>query len=223
MKKVLFLATVYLLLSTSPAFAQSVDILWQGETYTPPFFEGLPLWSRQSQITFAAVTDGLPNPDGLVYNWIRNGTVLGLVSGVGRDSLSFSDTIFSKPITVGVEVLNKNEELLAENSITLVSTEPQVAVYENHPLYGPLFNKEISGSYKLDKEEISLLALPLYFSPFNLNYAWRSNNESAGADKLITFRVPENASGASSVSVKVTHKDFLRQLAEKNFLIEFGK
>ena len=225
MKKVaLLLFTVYYLLFTIPAFAQSVDILWQGETYTPPFFEGLPLWSRQSQITFAAVTDGLPNSEGLVYNWIRNGTVLGLVSGVGINSLSFSDTIFSKPITVGVEVLNKNEELLAENEITLVPVEPMIVVYENHPLYGFLFNQGMVGQYNMGKDETTLAAFPLYFSGIvGLKYVWKSNAGEPEYQSMVTYRAPENAAGTASISVDVSHNYFLRQVAKTSFLIEFGK
>src|SRR3989344_1441328 len=92
--------------------AQSVDLLWQGETYTPPFFEGRSLWSNQSRVTIVAVPQGLGNASALNYRWTKNDTVLGSLSGVGKSLLSLKDTILSKPQTIKVEVVS-GERVLA--------------------------------------------------------------------------------------------------------------
>ena len=229
MKKAIIFSLVYcvLYLVSSPAHAQSVDILWQGGTYTPPFFEGLPLWSRQSQITFVAVTLDVPNPNNLFYKWIRNGTVLGLVSGIGKGSLSFSDTIFSKPVNIGVEVLDVNENLIAQNSITVSPTESYIEVYENHPLYGFLFNRAVLGAYTLEKSEVTFAVFPLYFSVNyrddpELKYSWKSINGTE-PQSMVTYRAPEDTEGTASISLEIAHIYFLRQLAKSGLLIEFGK
>ena len=228
MKKVLLFLlfiTYYLLPATT--HAQSVDILWQGENYTPPFYQGRNLWSNESEITFTAITQGLSNPQSLVYTWIRNGTVLGLVSGIGKSSLSFLDTIFSKPVTITVEVLNAQEELLAQNTIVIAPTAVELTMYENHPLYGFMFHQETSGGYQMRAQEATLTAFPLFFStetrdnPF-LTYSWRSNAGEDSSESSVTYRAPEEAIGVSSVSVDVDNTDFLRQKVKRNFLIQFG-
>ncbi|OHA96350.1 MAG: hypothetical protein A3D49_00450 [Candidatus Zambryskibacteria bacterium RIFCSPHIGHO2_02_FULL_43_37] len=140
MRKLVFLFFIYLFFST-PALAQSVDILWQGTGYIPPFYEGKMLWAKQSVITLVAIPQGLGNPANLNYKWTRNGTVLGNVSGIGKNSLTFMDAVFSKPYTIKVEIVDGNEETRAEATQVIAARDPLLLVYENHPLYGYLFNK----------------------------------------------------------------------------------
>src|SRR6185312_14095227 len=64
----------------SPA---EVDLMWEGEGYIPPFYEGRAMWAHEGQITLFAVphvlnANGTPiNPNTLIYKWIQNDTVLG--------------------------------------------------------------------------------------------------------------------------------------------------
>ena len=86
-----------LILFVLPVFhtnAQSVDILWQGEVYTPPFYQGKTFWSKQSRVTLVAIPHGLGNTANLNYKWTKNGTVLGNINGIGRNYLSFVDSIY---------------------------------------------------------------------------------------------------------------------------------
>lgn len=221
--------SVILALLLIPAFAhgQSVDILWQGGNYVPPFYQGRNLWTSQSEVTFVAITQGLPNPAELTYKWIRNGTVLGLVSGVGKDSLTFMDTIFSKPVTISIEILDVQENVLAENKITLVPTAPEILVYEDNPLLGYMFHQEASAGYRLKDNEITLAAFPLFFTAFareypSLRYSWRSNAGEDSAIGSVTYRAPEKTSGSSAVSVSLANTDFFKQSARKSFLIQFN-
>lgn len=227
MKKAFLLTTIYFLLST-PALAQSVDLIWQAETYTPPFYQGRAMWSRQSIISFLAITQELPNPSNLIYNWTRNGTILGLVSGIGKDTLSFMDTIFSKPQTIRIEVLSLEEELLAEKTITITPSDPRILVYENNPLYGFIFNNELSDGFRLREQEATLTAFPLFFSTpareyLSLKYEWNSSNSPSGNRSSVTYRAPEDASGLASVSLNISSNDFLQQSAKKSLLIKFGE
>ena len=74
MKKVIFLSIICFLLSTTHVFAQSVDLLWQGNGYVPPFYQGRTIWSKQSGVTVLALTQGLGNPSNLYFKWSKNGT-----------------------------------------------------------------------------------------------------------------------------------------------------
>src|SRR3989344_2819964 len=100
---ILLLVVSYLSLVSS-AHAQSVDILWQGEVYTPPFYQGKTFWSKQSRIPLVAIPQSLGNPANLTYKWTKNGTVLGNVNGVGKNSIYFVDSILSKGKTIEVEI-----------------------------------------------------------------------------------------------------------------------
>lgn len=216
----------FLISSPLVVSAQSVDLLWQGDTYTPPFYAGKSLWSKQTKVTFLAIPNGLGNPKNLNYLWTKNGTVLGNISGVGKNSLSLMDTVFSKPVTIKVEILSSQEETLAEKSVTLTPTSPTILVYENNPLYGFMFHQEVDGTYKMSGEEATFTGFPFFFgeknrTASNLLYKWRTSNGEAGTNS-VTYRITSGEVGGSSVSLGLYDSDLIMQSANKSFLIQFG-
>jgi hypothetical protein len=229
-KKVIFLliffilATYYLL--PTPIHAQSVDILWQGETYTSPFYEGKSLWSNQSKITLVAIPQGLGNSASLNYKWSKNGTVLGNVNGVGRNTISFYDTILSRPQNIRVDIISNANEILANASVTVVPTSPVIIIYENNPLYGFMFHREVSGTYTLKGQEVTFTAFPLFFSTLNrtdnsLKYEWRTNVGEVETKNSVTYRIPSDATGSSQIQAQVSNQKEIAQSSLKNFLIKF--
>lgn len=219
--------TLLLVLPIFNVRAQTVDILWQGEVYTSPFYKGKSLWSSQSRITMLAVPQGLGNPSALNYKWTKNGTVLGNISGVGKNSLSFVDSVLSKPQLVKVDIVGSNETILATASTNVVPIRPVLIVYENNPLYGFMFNKSAEGTYKLKEKEVSFTAFPFFFSTSDrenslVSYEWRTNVGVATTKNSVTYRVPDESSGSSKVTLQVTSRNNIMQSADKNFLIEFG-
>ena len=218
----------WLLVGASTARAQSVDLLWQGETYTPPFYKGKSLWSNQSRITFFAMTNGLGNPANLSYKWTKNGTVLGNINGIGKNTLAFTDSILSRPQTIKVEILSEQKTVLASASIFVTPTPSVLAVYENNPLYGFMFHKEIVKEHKPQDKEITFTAFPLFFSALNridnsVEYEWRTNVGDRENKNSVTYRAPDDAVGASQIQVSVSNKEKILQSSNKSFLIEFGK
>lgn len=222
------LFTIYYLLST-PAYAQSVDLLWQGETYVSPFYNGRTLWSSQSRITFLAIAHSLGNPSNLNYKWTKNGTVLGNINGVGKNTLSFVDSILSRPQTIKIDVLSGQDVMLASASVTVTPISPTLTIYENNPLYGFMFHRETSKTFLLQEKEVTFTAFPLFFSTSNrndnrVNYEWRTNiGGEAETRNSVTYRAPDDVAGTSQVEVSASNKDKILQSSSKNFLIQFGK
>ena len=235
---VFLLFTVYYLLSTT-VHAQSVDLLWQGETYTPPFYKGRALWSSHSNVTFLAIPHDLGNPENLNYKWSRNGDGVSLpfVSGLGKNTFTFSDGLISRTKTVMVNIIpsdqdpSKKDTVLASASVTLTPRPPILAVYENNPLYGLMFHKEIGEIHELQEREATLTAFPLFFSALNrvdsmIGYEWRTNaGGQPDTANSVTYRAPDGTDGLSAISVRASNKeeDKFMQSASKNFLIQFGK
>lgn len=224
---VVLLYSLFIILYSTHVQAQSIDLLWQGETYTPPFYKGRSLWSNQSRINFVAIPQGLGNPASLNYKWTKNDTVLGNLSGVGKNTLSFFDTILSRPQTIRIEIVSGEDEVLASASTVVTPISPMPAVYESNPLYGFMFHDETSGAYQLQKREITFAAFPFFFSVLNradsgLSYEWRTNVGEAETRNSVTYRTPENAAGSSPVSVRVFNKGRIMQDAKRSFLVEFS-
>lgn len=228
MRKSLIISLVNtLLLLSTPAFAQSVDILWQGNTYTPPFYPGKTLWSEQSVVTFVAMPQGLGDSDSLNYKWIKNGTVLGSISGVGRNTMTYQDTIFSKPQTVRVEIIGEGNIVKAESSITIVPAATELLIYENNPLLGYLFHREVGESFKLDGDEVTFSSFPLFAAANNrsdsgLSYKWSTNGIVGDTGHSITYRIPEDEEGVSRVNLSFSNTRKIIEGLTRDFLVQFG-
>lgn len=225
MKRLLLL---FIFLWTAPLIsgAQTVDLLFQGKGYAPPFYQGRTLWGKQSNIVLLAVPQGLGNPAALDYLWSKNGTVLGNISGVGKNSLVFSDSIFSKPVTIKVEIVRGDEELLAEKSITLLPSSPLLAVYEKNPLYGFVFNRESASGFTLGNGEITLTAFPFFAASqsrvaSSLKYSWKSGSSEETKDS-VTYRAPQGSSGSAMVTVDFSDTSLVLPAIKKSLLINFA-
>ena len=228
---ILTIVAYFLLLTPTPsALAQEIDFLWQGDEYAPAFYDGRSLWANQNRITIMAVPRiaGIANASSLDYKWTKNSVVLGTVSGIGRNSLSFSDSVLGKPVEVKLEILSNDGAILASKTETFTPINPGLLVYEDNPLYGILFNKEVGDSYILEGSEVTFAAFPLFFtlsdrlSP-SARYSWRTDAAGSEARNSVTYRAPEGASGSSRVTVEVEQADRIMQAARKDFLVQFGQ
>ncbi len=221
----MLLIPILLMLPTFYTHAQSVDIIWQGEVYAPPFYQGKALWSNQSRVTLVAVPQGLGNPANLNYKWIKNGTVLGNINGVGKNSISFVDSIFSKGKTIEVEIIS-GPKSVASASVFIKPVAPILAVYENNPLYGFMFHREVGEIYDIRGQEITFAMFPFFVSTLSradsaLNYRWEANGKNTGSSSSATYRIPENTSGSSNISASFSNTEEITQRAGKSFLVQF--
>lgn len=229
MKKAFLLFALFLALPAI-SHAQSVDLLWQADTYTPPFYKGRALWSSQSSITLMAIPNGLGNTANLNYRWTRNGTVLGGpngASGVGKNSITYSDSILGRSQTFKVEIVGGDQSILASASVSLTPIQPMLAVYENSPLYGFLFNREAGSAYELSSSEVTLAAFPFFFSSRHrhdglVNYEWHTNSGETQNSNSVTYRTAEGAAGSSQISIRARNPVLVMQDVGKNLLVRFG-
>lgn len=227
MRKVLFLLALFLLPLATRA-ANDVDLLWQGKTYTPAFYQGRALWSYQSRGVVVAVphVSGF-GPASLYYKWTQDGTVRGSLSGVGKQSYNITDSALSLSTQIKVDVLNPSDQsLLASASITLKPVPWKAVIYEDNPLYGTLLNKAVASEFDLNGPEVSFLAVP-YFSTVTtrtapaIDYSWTSGGDKRSGYK-VTYRVPEGGSGSSPITFRAINSQIIQEPIIKDFLVKFG-
>jgi hypothetical protein len=222
------------ILSVNPT---SVDIVWEAQTYTPPFYKGKALFTHQSQVMFAAfphiVADGKEIPkEKLIYTWSKDSTVLGEQNGYGKYTLSIIDSIISRPMTIAVSAQDPKSGLSAYSFITIEQQEPLILFYENSPLYGIRYNRSLSNTTSLSSNEITVEAVPYFFSTNNttntkdLTYTWSINNTTV-EDKQNTssriFRKVGDITGVSNISLSIEHRQKILQSTTGLFNINFQK
>lgn len=224
------LVFLLLLLPTFVGAVGEVDLLWEADTYTPPFYKGLPIWSKQSRINLFAV-ENIPNESAstLIYRWTRDGSVIGAASGVGKRSLSFADGVLSLSTEIKVDVFKEEgQEPLGTATLILKPSDPRALVVEDNPLYGLMLNKAIYGEFVIKEDESSFSAIPL-FSDISkrtgeaMKYVWSTNSGDSRVGERVTYRAPEEGEGTASVGLRITNAKTVFQPKQNNFLIKFNK
>jgi len=213
-----------------------VDLVWEADSYVPPFYKGKALYSYQGLITVIAVpniigSNGVKiNPNNLTYKWIKDSKVLGGVSGYGKNKFSFSQSVLSHSPEIEVEVMSSDKKIKASGSITLEPIEPKVVIYENNPLYGIIYEKALEGEFKLNGSEITLTAMPYFFSKDDaggkkIKYDWSMNGRNINSNqntKQTTFRNTQNAKGSTRISIDLQNDNRELQSARTDVLLNFG-
>jgi len=214
---------------------QDVSIIYEADSYTPPFYKGKGLYGLQGTVTFVAIPNLFSsngtrlNPKNLTYKWTVDGTVLGSKSGYGKSSLSYTGSILGKDVSVQVDI-SSSDGSTGVGYMVLKAESPETLLYEKNPLYGILFNKELSSNgFSLSDKEVTLDAIPYSTSATevnssNLNYSWKINGNSISAPKnqnYVTLRNTTGKSGSAQISVLVDNNDHFLQEMSNSLNITF--
>ncbi len=174
---------------------QNTVIVWESNTYTPPFYKGKSLYTPESSIILHALNLDAKNPltnNYYNYNWKVDGKVIGEESGVGRNTYIYQgDLLLQEPYfevnMTGISAFRNGSRDTGSDSqidstaaIRVQTFDTNVFMYESTPLLGILFTQQISDTFKFIKSEATLVAYPLYFGiPSSLSgvYKWSVNNE----------------------------------------------
>ena len=187
-----------------------ITILWEADTYTPPFYKGKALMVPQARVRVAAVPDtaGPGSPLGagnFVYTWKKNDTVWADASGYGKNVFSFVGPIPLSKIDVRVAVSSLDDSTKSELRVNVPLSRPFILFYEKHPLLGVLYNRPLGSEYALNKKEFSISAEPYFFSNEDprtptLKYNWEINGKTVQKhSRTVTIRNDTGAKGDSSV------------------------
>lgn len=217
-------------LSIRPA---EVDILWEADTYTPPYYNGKALPSPKSSIKITAVPNFIFNgskisSSNLVYEWQIDYKKVPGVSGYGSDSFVHRSSQAFGEYTVKVVVSSYKKTIVAEKTISISTVRPRLIFYEEGLLEGIKYNKALENSVDLLNNEIYVRAEPYFFSRSslaNLSYEWMMNNGDIDPEdnkNVINLRVDEDVFGTSVIDLRVENPSNLLQFAEQGLRINFG-
>jgi hypothetical protein len=207
--------------------AAEVDILWETPGYTPPQYRGKALAIAQSFIKLTAIPQGIKtSASKLIYEWKRNGKNFPLLSGAGKKTFSFYGAEVGDEI---VELLISTPEgsVVAENSVRIKINEPKILFYEESPLEGPLYQRELGSAFSLNKPELILRAEPYFFSKRALpilSYEWLMNNKKVATPQkpnLLNLAAPSGQKGTSIIALALENIKNVLERANKIIQVNF--
>jgi hypothetical protein len=208
----------------------NVSLIWEADSYTPPFYKGKGLASHQSNVRVIAIPELLNSSgikfssENLNYEWSFNGKIDRNKSGLGKDVYEFKGSLISRPKTVGVLVSTSGGSITARNGVSISFVDPEILIYKENPLTG------IKSSASLEKgfvsgNESTFIAEPYFFpeklfTENSLIYKWVVDGvELTNSEKRRRVTFSGDVSGESSVSVKISNSSSLLQRASRLFKV----
>lgn len=209
----------------------SVDIVWEAQSYTPPFYKGKALHPRQGVLKLVAVPEFYKDgkrikSENLVYTWSNKTEVFQDKSGYGKNIIILNGSKLGDTDSIELLVTDPSNNLVADAFVDIFPTDPLIVFYRNDPFYGQLYNTSMPSLYDLKTEEVQLVASPYYFSKEklnNMNYEWRINGsvvEELSTSLSAIFKKPEEA-GESRISLQIENQNRILQSANKGVSIRF--
>ena len=189
-----------------------MDVLWESDSFTPPFYRGRALPSAGTTIRvqalprFKASESSADAPaNTLIYNWKRNGAPIASVSGVGKSRASFPAPGLFGSDTIEVEARTPDGLLSSAKSIRVSSVEPALTLYKVHPLFGIMFYEALPRNAEVPDEELSFAAIPYFADSAGVSnpalvYAWTVNDRPITADPENANIITIDAAGSTGIA-----------------------
>ncbi len=166
----------------------NIDLLWEAETYTPPFYRGKALFSPESSVTMVAIPNFVNgnsrvSDSNVVYKWSLDREVQGDNSGYGKNYFKYTADIIPLDRTIDIEAYPSGQESRKGVGSVDLSTKKSFALfYEDNPTNGIMFNYSLGGQINLGSRNDSKISVfPYNFSTINkdlgLEYTWYVNSE----------------------------------------------
>ncbi len=193
-----------------------IDLLWESANgYVPPFYRGRALPTKESSVRVVAIpsvkvgTVPLKSSD-FTYSWKRAGGIVNAASGYSKNSFVFQKDFLNPAEALSVTITGVGNTYTATKDISIPSFDPQILLYERHPLLGIQYEKELGPSLTLPVGEKTIIAEPYFMSAIGptssyLNYVWKINGAAISTPSKknqLTLR-GSGQEGASRVSLDV--------------------
>lgn len=188
-----------------------LTILWEADTYTPPFYKGKPLISYQSRVRAVAVPDAVNTKnavrtDTLSYTWSQNGSAIPAASGYGKNSYTFIAPRPYEDATISVSASPTTGSAQSEFFLNLPIVKPFILFYEESPLFGVRYGQPLSKDYTLSEKDVLVRAEPFFFSNEqsetpSFSYSWNLNGREAQKyGRSILLSNTEGVTGESTLT-----------------------
>ncbi|MFH0804528.1 MAG: hypothetical protein V1896_02920 [Candidatus Zambryskibacteria bacterium] len=216
--------------SLTPA---SVDMVWEANSYVPPFYRGKALHPRQGVLKIVAMPEFVKNgrrvpSENLVYKWSNDAESYQDQSGYGKNVLVLNGSLFGRSENLQVLISDPINNLVAQGFIDVPTIDPEIVFYENNPYYGHIFESAIANIFNLKTEEVQILAAPYFFtkeSGGGLQYEWTLNGQTIpglSGSRTAVFRRPEDkTTGRSVISLRMENTNRILQQADNSLTMSF--
>jgi hypothetical protein len=206
--------------------AASIDLLWEAvDSYTPPFYKGKALLSRNGIIRATAIPN-INSPKNLSFEWSRNGSVDLDISGYNKSSIVFKNETLKQQEDISVNATNGL--FSGTSSLSLVPDSPEIITYQKQEGF-----TDYSRGYR-EALSTAALGIVLRFEPYffyipksissNLSFSIKNEDTSiygSPEPNEIDLSAPE-IKGESNLDISINTIFYSLQNAASKFKILFN-
>jgi hypothetical protein len=202
-----------------------VDILWEADTYVPPFYKGkaLPTHDASIRLTAFPFEGTSTRPSAFNFTWTF-GSAQDVNSGLGKNTSSLMAPWPKSKSPVSVTTESALGTIGGKKTIWISSVDPVVRLYPIDPLAGIRYGREAL-SLSSKESEVNLRAIPYYFSNKDrlngkLVYTWQKRGVRVGeSDETIRILRSE---GGGNIDLTIDNLNRVIQYGKGKAFITFN-
>ncbi len=200
-----------------------IDLLWEAQTITPPWYKGRALPTDGSYIKAVAKLNPNNNvPKPLQFKWYKGTKLIKQSAQADANILITKAPQTYRSYILSVDVSDAKGNLLGRAGSNIQLTNPELILYRNNPLLGVLYNTALQASSILDiqESEPSFTAVPFYLtlpSEEQLKYTWNIPGVKYTRDTADTITIVSMGEDSTNISVEVSNPEELFQSAQRSY------
>lgn len=213
-------------------YISDLVLVWEGKTYTPPFYKGRSLSSPGSYTVLSAIASvtkkdgGVYGKNELFYVWKTGNTDIPNISGKGKHSVLMKNGNPYEPYDIYLEVKDPTGEVRVVKKIVVPISQPTVHLYEDN-LYGIYYDQIIGSVYGVYGGEATVVAEPYFMSASSridpaLSYSWVVGDTNYTSPGSLTFGTEGDGYGSTHLNLVIKNLDYRLQSARSDKRIDFG-
>jgi hypothetical protein len=211
-----------------------VTVVWEGRTYTPPFYKGRALPSPESEITLVTIPKVADSSgrfysiDELSYVWTTNHRSVPELSGKGKHSVILRNSEPFQDLFVNVQVKDPSGEIRVVKNIVIPEANPMLVLYEDDSYVGMRYDRSVERELSIYNREATLVAEPYYMSVTTrtdpiLEYAWSIDGTENTTPGSLSFSPGEGAGeGTTYLSLIIKSTKHWLQNGRSDVTINYG-
>jgi len=212
----------------------SVDLLWEAQTYTPPFYRGKALPTEGSSVKIVAMPNTKDVSVKYIYTWgVDDIFPLTDHSGYNRTSFVMNglETGYSRKVKVSIASFDGSKN--AEKQIKVSSVDPKPILYKNNLSAGLFGRQAVYGAQRMVDDRLLLRVEPYFFSNTDfqdnkLEYIWLINqqyiDENKTQDREMEFGKPkdyEKGKQQAQIRIYIKNKNVYKQQKGFDLLLNY--
>src|SRR3989344_3756904 len=229
---------ILLFLLTAPLIVEavstpSVDLIWEAQTYTPPWYQGRTLPTAESLVRVIALTTTtgrLGNEKNLNFYWRKDDLDIRSASGAGENAFDYRAAPSGSNL-IEVTVTGTDGSVGATGAARIPIATPKIIFYEVKD--DQIDYRRAIKNLNIITDQTKIIAEPFYFSMTDwlnrrLTFNWSADKqkiEPATEDPrfLTLITKADSDAGETMLDLKITNTDHPQQTASAKLPVAFGR